>query len=152
MQFAYSPHHTTETSLPRECDIVLLCILDERKTDILMLLDLSAAFDTIGHGIMLRRLGDIFGITRTTLKWFELYFTNRRQKGQWILYCRETTYSARISCTATHGDTASRHGVNIRMHADDPRSRLCTRGDRTFSHAASQHRASGTICLLPWVS
>ena len=70
MQSAYRPHHSTETALGKVCND-LLCSLDERKAVILVLLDMSAAFDTIDHGIMLSRLRDRFGISGTALKWFE---------------------------------------------------------------------------------
>ena len=59
MQSAYRPHHSTETALIKVCND-LLCSLDERKAVILVLLDMSAAFDTIDHGIMLSRLRDLF--------------------------------------------------------------------------------------------
>ena len=52
---AYRPNHSTETTLLRVRND-LLCILDERKAAILVLLDLSAAFATIDHTIMLTRL------------------------------------------------------------------------------------------------
>ena len=54
--------HSTETALLRVRDD-LLCILDERNAAILVLLDLSAAFDMIDHTIMLTHLRDRFGIT-----------------------------------------------------------------------------------------
>ena len=81
MQSAYRPNHSTETALRRVRND-LLCILDERKAAILVLLDLSAAFDTIDHTIMLTRLRDRFGITATCLAWFESYLVNRSQRIQ----------------------------------------------------------------------
>ena len=81
MQSAYRPHHSTETALVKVCND-LLCSLDERKAVILVLLDMSAAFDTIGHGIMLSRLRYRFGISGTALKWFESYMENRTQNIQ----------------------------------------------------------------------
>ncbi len=45
----------------------------------MVLLDLSAAFDTIDHDIMLERLRDRFGINGTAWKWFQSYLKQRTQ-------------------------------------------------------------------------
>ena len=46
---------------------------------ILGLLDLTAAFDTIDHDILLKRLEKTYGIKDTALKWFTSYVSNRSQ-------------------------------------------------------------------------
>ena len=65
-QSAYRSGHSTETAL--------LCIhsdilnsLDKGEAAILVLLDLSAAFDTIYHQILLARLNNMYGISGTAL-------------------------------------------------------------------------------------
>ena len=46
---------------------------------ILALLDLSAAFDTLDHAILLRRLESTFGISGVALSWLESYLSDRTQ-------------------------------------------------------------------------
>ena len=53
--------------------------MDEGKLSVLVLLDLSAAFRTIDHDILLHRLQHVFGIQGTVLSWFRSYLTKRFQ-------------------------------------------------------------------------
>ena len=46
---------------------------------LLVLLDLSSAFDTMDHDIMIRRLEMSFEITGTALQWLRSYFSGRSQ-------------------------------------------------------------------------
>ena len=69
--------HSTETSLIRTTDAILNAI-DEKKTTAVVLLDMSKAFDTINHGILLNKLLDI-GISPSCVAWFTSYLSDRRQ-------------------------------------------------------------------------
>ena len=68
-QSAYKEFHSTETALLRVQNHIL-CSLDHNKTTILLLLDLSAAFDTEDHAILISRLSNRFGVNGTVLAWF----------------------------------------------------------------------------------
>ena len=77
-QSAYRKFHSTETALLRVQNDILMG-MDKGKVAMLLLLDMSAAFDTIDHEIMLKRLSERCGIKGTALKWFSSYLSNRYQ-------------------------------------------------------------------------
>ena len=58
-QSAYKKFHSTETALLKVFNDIA-CKLDDKKVVLLSLLDLSAAFDTIDHTILLNRLNNFF--------------------------------------------------------------------------------------------
>ena len=77
-QSAYRKFHSVETALLRIHNDLLLAI-DKRQVTALILLDLSAAFDTIDHDILLSRLTSTFGICGPALDLLSSYLTNRHQ-------------------------------------------------------------------------
>ena len=78
-QSAYREFHSTETALLKTHSDILESV-DAGKVTALTLLDLSAAFDTIDHTILLSRLDDWFGVTGKALNWFKSYLTGRCQR------------------------------------------------------------------------
>ena len=75
---AYRAHHSTETALLAVTNC-LLGSADEGRVSILTLLDLSAAFDTLHHSILLTRLHDMFGISGKAFEWVSSYLFDRFQ-------------------------------------------------------------------------
>ena len=66
---AYRSHHSTETTLLKvKADV--LRAMDNQEVVCLVLLDLSAAFDTVNHDTLIVRLQDRFGIGGIALEWF----------------------------------------------------------------------------------
>ena len=67
-------------------DTAIICVLsdlpdavDRDEFAALILLDLSAAFDTVDHDILLDRLRVTFGVHNSALSWFRSYLAGRRQ-------------------------------------------------------------------------
>ena len=68
-QSAYRAHYSTVTVL-LDVTNCRLGSADEGRVSILTLLDLSAAFDTLDHSILLARLHNTFGIFGKAFEWF----------------------------------------------------------------------------------
>ena len=75
----YRRYHSTETALVKVANDILLNMNSQRVT-LLVLLDLSAAFDTVDHGILLRRLNTTFGKRGKVLEGFSSYLLGRNQR------------------------------------------------------------------------
>lgn len=69
--------------------------LDQGDIAILVLLDLSAAFDTIDHAILIDWLEKWVGISSVALNCFSFYLAIG--SGHQELPCAESTYSAQVS-------------------------------------------------------
>ena len=76
LQSAYKPVHSTETALLRVKNDIMESV-SQRKGVFLALLDLSAAFDTVNHNILLSRLDNDFGLKGNVLKWIRSYLSKR---------------------------------------------------------------------------
>ena len=76
MQSAYKEFHSTETALVKVFNDISIDI-DRNRAIILLLLDLSTAFDTVDHSIPLNRLAHRFGLRGSALAWFRSYLSDR---------------------------------------------------------------------------
>ena len=87
LQSAYRPKHSIETALLKVTNDILLKMNDQRVT-LLLLLDLSAAFDTVDHNTSLHRLQFTFGINGKVLSWFSSYLSiNETLSAEFELQC-----------------------------------------------------------------
>ena len=75
LQSAYKCHHGTETALLKIQSDLLLA-MDDHKASLVVFLDLSAAFDTIDHTILVNRLRNDYGLCGKALDWLESYLTD----------------------------------------------------------------------------
>ena len=131
MQSAYKKCHSTETALIRVVNDIQRAIDDQCKS-ILVLLDLSAAFDTIDHEILLERLQFRYGFSNLVLQWFTSYLVDRPQR---IALDKFSSQPRRLSCGVPQGsifgpvlfslyispleDVIMAHSLNAMMYTDD---------------------------------
>jgi len=130
-QSAYKKFHSTETALLRvHADIAEA--IDGGLSCVLVLLDLSAAFDTLDHTILLQRLQTFFGIRGTALAWFQSYLSQRTQE---VVISDEQSDPASLQYGVPQGSVlgpvlysmytaplskeVQSHGVNHLFYADD---------------------------------
>ena len=131
MQSAYRAGHSTETALLRiKNDID--AALDRKSMVILVMLDLSSAFDTIEHEVLLTRLEHTFGITDKALAWLRSYLSERHQNvvvdstmsADYVLQCgvpQGSVLGPVLYCMYTRPvcDIVARHGMQYHCYADD---------------------------------
>ena len=98
-QSAYKIGLSTETALTRINDDLLRAI-DENACAILVLLDLSAAFDTVDHQILLTRLKCRYGVKGNALAWMRSYLSNRFQ---YVRVANDCSFKHKLACGVPQG-------------------------------------------------
>ena len=71
-QSAYRANHSCETSLLKLCNDILWA-MERQEITVLLALDLTMAFDTVDHSVLLNVLHNQFGITGKSLTWCDTY-------------------------------------------------------------------------------
>ena len=79
LQSAYHEDHSTETTLLK-VKTDLLTALDNQEVSCLILLDLSATFNTVSHKLLLNCLKYCFGFGSKVLEWIKDYLSDHMQQ------------------------------------------------------------------------
>ena len=97
-QFGFRKNYSTFLALMDLVDSISKNI-DEGNYSIGIFLDLSKAFDTINHTILLDKLCR-YGIRGVTLNWFKHYLNDRKQ---FVSYNNTTSASMKVTCGVPQG-------------------------------------------------
>ena len=130
-QSGFRKGHSTETALVKVVNDLRMSAA-MKNVSVLLLLDLTAAFDTIDYTILLHRLESWVGLSGTVLSWFGSYLTGREY---FVSLADFTSVKHTISSGIPQGsilgpllfslymlplgDLISNYGVNSHFYADD---------------------------------
>ena len=156
-QSVYRQLHSTESALLRVQNDILQEV-DSHGGAILVLLDLSAAFDTIDHKKLLDLLDVSFGIRGDTLKWFSSYLRNRTQSVHiGSTFSTEQTLSFGVPqgsvlgpilftiYTTPLGQIIRKHGLTFHLYADDTQLYIAFKPSEDLSKAEAVSRIEACV-------
>ncbi len=131
-QSGFRPYHSTETALIRVTNDLLLSS-DRGCISLLVLLDLSAAFDTIDHNILLNRLENYVGIRA----WFKSYLSDRHQ---FVAVNDEVSYQSQVQYGVPQGSVLgpllfTLYMLSFHCYADDTQLYISSRPEETYQFA-----------------
>ena len=130
-QSAYRKNHSTETAVLKIVSDALLAA-DRGDVTLLGFLDLSAAFDTVDHDILIDRLQAAFGIRGLVLRWIDTFICMRTQT---VSFNGMQSTRSSLDCGVPQGSVlgpilfllypadvtsiAQRHSLGVHSYADD---------------------------------
>ena len=130
-QSGFRVGHSTETALVRVLNDLLMAA-DDGSPSLLILLDITAAFDTIDHSILLQLLQSSIGLDGIALSWFMSYLSERTE---YVALGKARSQTHTVTCGVPQGSVLGptlftlymtplgriirKHGIAFHCYADD---------------------------------
>jgi len=156
-QSAYHRFHSTETAVTKLYNDLLVAA-DGGQMSALCLLDVTAAFDTVVHTLLLDRLARQFRLRENVLEWFRSYLSDRTFGA---IYGGNTSRVVVIFCSVPQGsvlgprlfilyiadltDNIDKHDVNFHAYADDSHLYIHVIAATRFQLLQDSNTASPTL-------
>ena len=164
-QSVYRKFHSAETALLKVQNDILHS-LDKNCVTVLVLLDLSAAFDTIDHQTLLTRLEKQYGISDKPLKWVSSYLSERFQsvsvngeQSQPVLMKYSVPQGSVLGpkyftmYTKPVGAICRSHGLLHHFYADDSQVYISFKPIDTVSQSEALHRIERCLTdIIAWMN
>ena len=128
-QFGYKKGHSTELLLLKFINDILVGI-DSKNGVVVLLIDLSAAFDTVDNSKLLNILFNELKICGTALKWFKSFLCNRSQR---VLVGSSLSASIELSCGVPQGSVLG--PVLFNIYINSLSNVFTSNGFKTLSYA-----------------
>ena len=134
-QSTYRIHHSTGTALVKVHNDSLRAI-DDNRSVLLLLLDLSATFDTVDHSTLLLSLRTRFCVKGSALAWFESYLASRKYHVQvegYVLYTFPVAYIIKS------------HDLQYHFYADDTQLYITFKTDSADDACLAKSRVAHCV-------
>ena len=151
LQSAYRACHSTETALFHVHHDILMALANN-SCAVVVMLDLSAAFDVIDHPILMARHS--YGITGQALQWFQSYLHNRSQSvnignvqsvDKFLSFGVQqgSVFGPQKYCMFSKpiGQICKRHIMNYHCYADDTQAYLVIKPSDNWTNIATRKEA-----------